>query len=492
MTHKKNIKNKHQSRKKAKESLSPKKVKLFFFKLTGLLIIIALVIAYSDFKGYFNPSMKNNHTVKKWDAFYDFTKQNNVDILLLGNSHLYTGINPKNLSLTLGANAFILASPGTYVDDSYWGLKEALKYCTPRVVVLETYCIDDFNPYELDEGNLSSQFKSFAGRKDFVTKLESTPFLFAPRDYLYAWSNTIRNHNFLINDYKQIKENLKIARDGKKNENNKKLYLGRYVRFLTGIDDKILKRYKTEGPPVDGNKYNYSEYARKDVNKIISLCKENNIELIFLTLPMYEKHIANYQKWHDKIAQLIGNNDWIDMQEKKTYHSIGFGAFAFENTYNSNQHMTYKGSLLATYKLASFIKEKIKSPLPQREQDEKWLTMFYGDEGYYENYPPGTNDRNCKIICQNKKIRNADLDEVITINNTKNKNKILISKVLTKNSSLQQKSLYLRLKFHQNGQEKYANVKLNFDKFHTPEKYAIYSQTIKPIDDIDVVDGVLE
>ena len=121
-----------------------------------------------------------------------------MDILLMGNSHLYSGINPKNLSNTLGCNAFILASPGTNIADSYYGLKEALKRTDAKLVVIETYCINNFNPYKLKEGSLSDQFKSFYSRRDFRTKLTSMPLLFNSDNYLFAWSNTLRNHDFFL------------------------------------------------------------------------------------------------------------------------------------------------------------------------------------------------------------------------------------------------------------------------------------------------------
>ena len=296
----------------------------------------------------------------------------------------------------------------------------------------------------------------------------------------------------MVNNYDQIKENLKLIEDEKKGSNNKKLYLGRFVSFLSGIDNKNLERYKTEGAPVDGENYTYSEYSREYVEKIANLCSEKKIKLIFLTLPMYEKHIANYQVWKNKIGELLSKYDWINMQEEERYHSIGFGAFAFQNTFKSNQHMTYNGSLLATYSLASYIREKVKDSIPKRDKDIKWLTLFYGDEGYFENYSPGTNDKNCKIICQNKKIKNAELNEVLLLNNKKNKTKTLISKILKNDQDIKNKALYLMIKFLQSGEEKVTYVKLDLDIFHTPGKYIIYKQTLKPIEITDIVGGELK
>ena len=97
-------------------------------------------------------------------------------------------------------------------------------------------------------------------------------------------------------------------------------------------------------------------------NKIIGLCRENNIQLMFLTLPMYNKHIENYSLWRNKLKLNLdefGNMDhWLDLQIPENYS--GFSRNSFENTYKTNQHMTYSGSLLATYKLVDFINTRNK------------------------------------------------------------------------------------------------------------------------------------
>ena len=84
----------------------------------------------------------------------------------LGNSHLYTGINPQNLSNSLGCNAFIIASPGTFVVDHYFAIKEAIGVHQPKLIVLETYGLRKCNPYHFNETGLSSQLKSFLGLEE--------------------------------------------------------------------------------------------------------------------------------------------------------------------------------------------------------------------------------------------------------------------------------------------------------------------------------------
>ena len=464
-----------------------------YIKLATLLLIVLLAIIISDRKGYFNPDLTNNHTIKKWDAFYYFTKRNNIDVLLLGNSHLYTGINPKNLSVRLGANSFILASPGTYIGDTYFCLKEALKRCEPSVVIIETYGINNSDPYEFVGGSLSDQFKSFSARRDKWVKIKSTPYLFNVRNYLYAWSNTLRNHDYIFNNKEQIQKNKSISLN--KEKKKKKLYLGRYARFNSGLKDSLLLKYETEGAPVDGAKYKYSKQSKYYVDKIIELCNKNNIELVFLTLPMYNKHVSNYDKWEEELSNILDKSKvkWLNMQNKNTYTAIGFDAFAFENTYSSNQHMTYNGSLLATYELANYLSNNKEIEIPNRKKDYKWHKLFYGEEGYFHNFSASKNDEANKTLCENKKIRNATVKEILLVKN-KNKSKTVIAKIKKpefNNYSLKNTKLSLLIKFLDNKVEKHTIVNLRYDMFHSPLNYIIYSHTIKPIEIIDVIDGAV-
>ncbi|MBI9069120.1 MAG: hypothetical protein JEZ09_17625 [Salinivirgaceae bacterium] len=454
-----------------------------------LILIVGIGLFYSDYKGYFNPDNSNNHTEKKWNWFYKFSKKSNVDILLLGNSHLYSGINPKNLSAALGANAFILASPGTHIGDAYFGLKEALKESTPSLVIIETFGINNFDPYSLKEGNLSDQFKSFSARKNIVEKIISTPSLFNVNNYPYAWSNTLRNHDFLYNNKKQLETNLKIIRGEKKTKKDK-LYLGRFVRFTKGLQKDILNEYDSKGAPVDGSKYEYSKYAEAYVDKIVSLCKEKDIKLLFLTLPMYSKHVSNYKIWKNKLSGIISNynSPWLDLQLPE--YTNDFPEFCFENTYDFNQHITYQGSLIATYKLAKFIKHTLNINLPNRSNDINWQRKFYGEEGYFENYPVLTNDKINKVIAKNKAIRNITLKDVFLIKESK-RTKLLvkIERSLLKGKNLNGSTLILAIKMNENNSEKVVTVQLRYDAFHDVEKDAIFTQYLNSDNIIDIVDG---
>ena len=122
-----------------------KKKTLTALLLKALLIsaIVCAALAFSDRMGWFEADRVNNHTEKKWASFYDLTKHDKVDVVLVGNSRMYTGLNPKHLSNALDATCFVLASPGTNIVDSYYCLKEAFSRTKPEIAVIETFTIYD-------------------------------------------------------------------------------------------------------------------------------------------------------------------------------------------------------------------------------------------------------------------------------------------------------------------------------------------------------------
>ncbi|MFT5304894.1 MAG: hypothetical protein ACI89M_000396 [Chitinophagales bacterium] len=466
-------------------------------KLGLLSAIVAGLIAYSDVKGYFNPEQANDHTKRKWDSFYDLKERDiHVDVMLFGNSHLYTGINPKNLSLTLGANAFIFASPGTNTVDNYYALKEAVKVQKPSLVILETYGFNSSIPHELIEGPLSNQIVSFSARKDFVTKLASTPALFALDNYLYSWSTTIRNHDYLFTNPAQLKANKALMANKNLGQSQQKgLYLGRYVRFTSGIEQDILSQYETSGAPVDGNEFEYSKQNKLYAKKIIELCEEENIELLFLTLPMYDKHVSNYESWNAKLKEVLNQHPshWINLQTMPHYN--GFGAYAFESTYKPSQHMTYNGSLTATYKLANFIRDSMDVTIPDRRQDVSWHQLYYGGEGYFENYSPANNDGNNNLIVTSKTLQNVKLNSLSSLNLNNGASRKLIAKVdktaLPSNTNLDNYKLNLVIQYGNNGQTQNANVELKYERFYKPRGEVIFTSVINNVSVKDVVDGGL-
>ncbi|MDE6405217.1 MAG: hypothetical protein K2M20_06170 [Lachnospiraceae bacterium] len=86
-------------------------------------------------------------TTTTFAGFYDLEK-NSVDVLFLGSSHGVTSFCPQEVYNQYGITGYNLSSDQQGLVTSYYWLKEALRYQTPKAVVLECYfCF----PYIADE-----------------------------------------------------------------------------------------------------------------------------------------------------------------------------------------------------------------------------------------------------------------------------------------------------------------------------------------------------
>ena len=489
MAHQKQQKKKMiQKNQKEKPELAPQKPKSIRELLAKVAILAAAticVIYFSDQKDWFAPDATNNHAQRKWDSYYQFTQKNEVDIVMVGNSHLYAGINPKNLSCALGANCFILAAPGTTITDAYYCLKEALTVSKPKIAVIETYAISDYKTHDFKDGALSDQFQSFKARKNLKQKLLSTPVLFASRNYMAAWSNTIRNHSYILTDREQIKKNIKLKKT-KKTEQG--LYLGRFVSFPTGMTDTTLLKYDIPGAAsiVDGNNFKAGDEAKRYVDKIITLCRENDVEPVFLTIPMYYRHVKDYDVWKERLNEELTQYEpvWLDLQSP--YDDDAFIHECFENSVRSNQHLSYAGSLVCSYKLAHFIREKYPDLLTNRYADADWNNMFYGEEGYFENYSPKPNDKTAFILSDEIEFSNLVIKEINLV--PKKEFDMLYIKVDRKNEQdLRKNILQLYIEGIYHGEKNVGLIEAETTPMYDPlNHYLFMNRIIKDVELLEI------
>ena len=332
------------------------KEKGFLRFILEILIVAAVTlgtIALCDTRRVFAADESNNHIDKKWHYLYLYAEQDKpIDILVVGNSHAYTGLIPEIIKDMLGARCFILAAPGVQMDECSYMLEEALALIKPKLVILETYPINDYVQKNLSPSDLSDQFTSFASRRNLKLKLKSMFKLFKLDDIPFAWSSTLRNHDIFFDDPKLLEYNLKHPSAPEYDPNEE--YLGRFARFESGLTEETLNRYRTDGAPVDGSKIKPGPDAIKATERMLEMCKEKDIPTAFLTVPMYREHVANAEQWHDNLKPIVGDVPWLDLQ-LPSYNRL-FGPQCFEDTYEVNQHQSIEGAKLTSTLLGRSIR----------------------------------------------------------------------------------------------------------------------------------------
>jgi len=373
-------------------------MKAFALKFVLLsLIITGIVFWINSSNVWYSLDLNEKYTYARWNSLYNITEQHDIDLLMMGNSRIYNGINPELLASKTSTTPFILGAPGASIKDQYFSLKEILKRTKVRMLIVETSCI---SKTKHSAESVSRQLKSFDAKKDIASKLGSTPFLFALNHWPYAWFKSIRNHNYLFDDQQDFEKNKESHQDFLENihpgEDGKymgvyQLYLGRFNK-ANGLTKKTLERYKSEGAPADGRQMTIGPDSKYYLKKLDELCKREDIELVFITIPVYYQHIKRYEVRQAAIADLIEplGRKWCDLQAP--FDKIAFSPDCFENIYEPNQHTTKQGSLVATQKFAQFLQQHFADILPNRSQEPLWNELFYGQEYYFYKHPVKPND----------------------------------------------------------------------------------------------------
>lgn len=101
---------------------------------------------------YYNEMWPATNTYKD---FYELEK-NTVDVLIFGSSHAVSGINPQVIYDNYGITSYNLGSEEQSLVVTYFWLREALKYQSPKAIILDTYTLHKYvDAYVYNDMNCS-------------------------------------------------------------------------------------------------------------------------------------------------------------------------------------------------------------------------------------------------------------------------------------------------------------------------------------------------
>ena len=225
----------------------------------GLAILLAVAIALGGL-WYANRVlvMKRVDGVLTMQNFYA-QPDGTVDVLLVGNSHSGINIDTATLWTEYGISAYDLWGGVQPLWNSYHFIVEALKYQTPKLVVLEvTAAISD---YEYSEEQ--NQIKNTAGMKLSANKLEAVK-VSAPKD---RWLNLLLGFPLYHGRFDELTEKDFSQFPWSAGLEN---FKGSYLLYGTG-------NYELESAAGVTARRDIMDKELEYLNKIITLCRERGI-----------------------------------------------------------------------------------------------------------------------------------------------------------------------------------------------------------------------
>lgn len=294
--------------------------------------------------------------------FYD-QKENSVDLLGLGTSHIYEGIAPAVLYREYGVAAYDLCAPAQAIWSTYHYFVEALKTQSPRAAVFDVYMLNTNTPYD----TAANAIKSTYGMKWSRNRVDAIRAAFEDESFFTAFFPFLQYHS----RYGEMTYSDTAPYGG-----NKNYYSDSFKGYTVSDEVKKIKLPDvTQFTDVRKLADKHEEYYRK----IIELAIENEITLYVVSMPYaLAKDTQTTVNSARQIAEGYGSEyvKFIDLAARKD--EIGLDA---ATDFANNQHLNRVGSEKATRWLGEIITAEVK--FEDRRGDPAYATWERDAENFY-------------------------------------------------------------------------------------------------------------
>lgn len=321
--------------------------------LLAFVLTFAEIVHILDFK-YLD-------SIFKVDSFYEL-EDNTVDVLVIGSSHAYQGINTAVLWKDFGIAAFNFCGAAQPIWNTYYYLEEALKTQTPKAIILDTYYLHMSDDYT-DE---STAIKNTYGLKYSSTKGEAIKASFNTEKTGKQYFFSILQYHSRYSDLNQTDFYPYQA-----NEAMYKNHKGFYCYFKSdAVPEKDLTEIEYHNTFTEKIDYYY--------RKIFELADSKNIPVIPIAIPfnadVFHQGFFNTAKY--VAEEEYGTKFYNFLTDYKA--AIGLD---YKTDFADKQHLNHLGNTKLTTFLGNLLKNEYK--VPDRRGDEKYASWEADAEVYY-------------------------------------------------------------------------------------------------------------
>lgn len=322
-----------------------KKANVFFaLRVVIFSIVASVIILYVN--NLFHPKAYYIHDWPTTNTFEDFyaLEKDSVDVLMFGSSHVVSALNPLTMYYYNGIASYNMGSEQQSTLVTYYWLKEALKYQSPKVVILDTYTFYKYNDFYIyNDMNCTEPAVRTA-----MDSMRISPLKWQAAQDIVRYDPTQDALSYLLLNIRyhtrwtELKENDYIEDEMAKHGGMKGYTLitgnnpeyGSYVPFSAAYAETVEP---DEMVPI----------AQEYLDKIVDLCNEEGIQLIFVTTP-YAENPARYKS--NKAYADAKGIPYYDFDEEVIYNSIGYNAAE-----DLMDHLNYKGAEKVSIYLANLL-----------------------------------------------------------------------------------------------------------------------------------------
>lgn len=267
--------------------------------------------------------------------YYDEENKDH-NLLFVGDCEVYENFSPVVLWRDYGINSYIRGTADQYPWQSYYLLEDTLRYHKPEAVIFNVLSLQ-FNESQREEYNRMSVegmewSKSKVGAIN-ASMMEDEHFL----DYVFP---LLRYHSRWCDlkktDFTYLYKTKTVSHNGY------------YMRVETRPAKNVPK-----GKPLKN--YDFGENALLYLNKMITLCKENDIKLILIKAPSLFPYW--YDEYEAQVEQIAKDNDllYLNLLERADEIGIDYNT----DTYDGGLHMNLAGAEKLSSYLGKILRDEV-------------------------------------------------------------------------------------------------------------------------------------
>ncbi len=297
-----------------------------------------------------------------------YEEEKNHDVIFIGDCEVYDSFIPAVLWEEYGIHSYIRGSAQQLIWQSYYILEETLQYEKPDVVVFNVLSLKYNVPQKESYNRMTLDGMKFSVSKLKAIKasmLEEEQFL----DYVFP---ILRYHSRIT----QLKKEDFVYLFQK----DKVTHNGYYIRV-----DVAPATYIPEGRPLGD--YSFGDNALLYLNKMVQLCKEQDIQLILVKAPSLYPYW--YEEWEVQVEAFAKEHQvpYINFLELIEECSIDYTT----DTYDAGLHLNLSGAQKVTRWFGEFLQKEC--GLTSRKEEEKLVAIWDKKlEEYYTDKEKKTNE----------------------------------------------------------------------------------------------------
>lgn len=340
-------------------------------KRRGILAVktVAFVLLFAFVYSILHTVLINKDAIHEISSF-QYEPRDSIDVLLLGPSTMVTSISPMQLWEEQGFTNYNIAMGGQSLAVNYYNLKMALERQSPKLLVL-------------DIGYLFSQ-DILAGQPTRLHQLlDYTAFSFVKFEAIFDLVGIQGSAEYLLSvPFYHNRWSELDARDFHPTTVYNKGAIA--YQFLTGDGPEQENNLTVCAPSDMSDIYQY-EISMRYMQKIVDLCKENQISLLFTNLPSYAQGKVSHGDGFTLQRMWNGFAPYAEEQGCNYInylHLLDEIDFDFSTDTTDWRHLNYSGQFKVTQYLGEYIQAHY--DIPDRRNDENYAQWRTADEIYQQ------------------------------------------------------------------------------------------------------------